>query len=265
MSFLCTQGLSAAYDGRIVLSDINVEFLKGKTTALIGANGSGKSTLLKNLARLLNPLKGQVLLEGQSIHTLNTKTLAQQMSILPQGPKSPSDISVRELVTYGRYPFLSWMQRPGTEDVKIVEWALEQTRMTELQDRPVDNLSGGERQRAWIALALAQQPRLLLLDEPTTFLDICHQLEVLELLKRLNHDLGITVIMALHDLNQAARYSQHVVALQQGKLAACGTPTEIFTEKLLQSVFSIDAEVFWDTRFNAPQCIPILPLAKAGN
>jgi iron complex transport system ATP-binding protein len=260
MSLLATSCLCAAYNGRQVLNSICVEFLQGKSTALIGANGSGKSTLLKTIARLLPPTAGQVLLEGKKIHSLNTRTVAQQLSILPQGPRSPGDITVRELAGFGRHPFIAWLGRVSKRDCEIVEWALAQTRMTSFAERPVDQLSGGERQRAWIAMALAQQPRVLLLDEPTTFLDICYQLEVLELIAKLKEELGLTVVMAMHDLNQAARYCDQVVALRAGRIAACGTPREVVTPAFLKEVFSINAEVMWSERFAAPQCIPIHPL-----
>jgi len=262
MSLLTTSCLCTAYSGRKVLDSITVEFLQGKSTALIGANGSGKSTLLKTVARLLHPVAGHVMLEGKRIHSLNTRAVAQQMSILPQGPRSPGDITVRELTGFGRHPFLSWLGRANKEDHEIVEWALAQTRMTAFADRAVDQLSGGERQRAWIAMALAQQPRVLLLDEPTTFLDICFQLEVLELIAKLKEELGLTVVMAMHDLNQAARYCEQVVALCSGRIAACGTPREVVTPAFLKAVFNINAEVLWSERFAAPQCIPLHPLYR---
>jgi iron complex transport system ATP-binding protein len=254
-SVLQAQSLSLAYDDALIINELNLELPKGKITALVGPNGCGKSTLLKGLARLLKPKNGSVLLEGKAIHQLQTRDLAKILGILPQGPQAPEGLTVRELVAQGRYPHQSWLKQWSTDDEAAVEHALELTHMTALADRPVDALSGGQRQRAWIAMTLAQETSLLLLDEPTTFLDLAHQLEVLELLKKLNHQ-GRTVVMVLHDINQATRYAHHLVALKTGGVVAQGKPTEMLSSALLREVFGIEADVLIDPRLGVPLCVP---------
>jgi iron complex transport system ATP-binding protein len=252
---LQAQTLSLAYDDAPIIQDLNLELPKGKITALVGPNGCGKSTLLKGLARLLKPKGGSVLLEGKAIHQLPTRNLAKVLGILPQGPQAPEGLTVRELVAQGRYPHQSWLQQWSTEDEVAVKHALELTHMTSLADRPVDALSGGQRQRAWIAMTLAQETSFLLLDEPTTFLDLAHQLEVLELLKKLNQQ-GRTVVMVLHDINQATRYAHHLVAMKAGSVVAQGKPTEMLSSALLREVFGIEADVLIDPRTGVPLCVP---------
>jgi iron complex transport system ATP-binding protein len=252
---LQAQSLSLAYDDALIIKELNLELPKGKITALVGPNGCGKSTLLKGLARLLKPKAGSVLLGGKAIHQLKTRDLAKILGILPQGPQAPEGLTVRELVAQGRYPHQSWLQQWSTDDEGAVEHALELTHMNTLADRPVDALSGGQRQRAWIAMTLAQETSLLLLDEPTTFLDLAHQLEVLELLKKLNGQ-GRTVVMVLHDINQATRYAHHLVALKAGHVVAQGKPTEMLSSALLREVFGIEADVLIDPRTGVPLCVP---------
>lgn len=206
--------LTLAYDQNVIIRELGVTIPQGKITALVGPNGCGKSTLLRGLARLLKPRGGSVYLDGQAISTLSTKAIAKELSILPQGPTAPEGLTVRELVAQGRYPHQSFFQQWSREDEEALRWALTTTRMLDLADRPLDALSGGQRQRAWIAMTLAQATPILLLDEPTTFLDMAHQVEVLSLLDELNEREGRTIVMVLHDINQACRYAHHLIALK---------------------------------------------------
>jgi iron complex transport system ATP-binding protein len=253
---LSTQNLALAYDETTIIRGLSVSIPRGQITALVGPNGSGKSTLLRGLARLLRPRQGTVLLDGAAIHSLPTRELAKRLGILPQGPVAPEGLSVRELVAQGRYPHQSWLQQWRVEDEAAVNRALTITGMTELAERPADALSGGQRQRAWIAMTLAQETELLLLDEPTTFLDLAHQLEVLRLLERLNQEEGRTVVMVVHDLNHATRHAHHIIALSEGQIAAAGRPAEVITPTILRSVFGVEADIVPDPRTGAPLCIP---------
>ncbi|KAB8143439.1 ABC transporter ATP-binding protein [Chloroflexia bacterium SDU3-3] len=256
MSMLETQDLTLAYDGQPIIHQLSAAIPAGKITALIGPNGCGKSTLLRGLARLMPPRGGSVLLDGKDIHRIATRDLAKIMGILPQSPVAPEGLLVRELVAQGRYPHQHWYQQWSPEDERAVERALEITGMVDLAARPVDALSGGQRQRAWIAMTLAQETELLLLDEPTTYLDMAHQLEVLHLLERLNRDEGRTVVMVVHDLNHATRYAQHIVAVRAGAVVAAGAPSEVITPDLLRRVFGIEADIVSDTRTGVPLCLP---------
>lgn len=253
---LNTMRLNIGYNDTLIIKDLNLEIHMGKITALIGANGSGKSTILKTMARIMSPKDGLVLLDGKSIHSQSTKEVAKCLAMLPQNPSAPEGLTVYELVTYGRFPHQKGFGTLTTEDKEIVSWALEVTGMEEFYDRPVDQLSGGQRQRAWIAMALAQQTEILFLDEPTTFLDMAHQLEVLKLLEKLNHEEGRTIIMVVHDLNHAARYAQHMVAINYGTVVSEGSPKEVMTKEVLRDVFGIEADIILDPRIGVPLCIP---------
>lgn len=255
MSTLTTDKLTLAYDQAVIIAGMDVMIPSGKITALVGPNGCGKSTLLRGLARLLNPRGGAAFLDGRAIHQLPTRELAKQLGILPQSPVAPEGLTVRELVAQGRYPHQSWFQQWATDDEAAVLKALELTGMVELAERPVDALSGGQRQRAWIAMTLAQETSVILLDEPTTFLDLSHQIEVLQLLERLNRDEGRTIVMVVHDLNHATRHASHVVALKAGTVAAAGPPTEVVTPQLLRTVFGVEGAVVPDPRSGVPLCI----------
>ncbi|MCS6828844.1 MAG: ABC transporter ATP-binding protein, partial [Caldilinea sp.] len=233
---LKARDLTLAYDKTVIIEALGLTIPGGKITALVGPNGCGKSTLLRGLARLLKPRGGAVLLNGQDIHRLPTRDLAKQLGILPQGPVAPEGLTVRELVAQGRYPHQSWLQQWAAEDEAAVNKALEITGMMALADRPVDALSGGQRQRAWIAMTLAQETAIILLDEPTTFLDLAHQIEVLHLLERLNREEGRTIVMVVHDLNHATRHAQHIVALRNGRIVAGGDPRTVVTPALLREV-----------------------------
>lgn len=249
--------ITLAYDSNIIVKDVNFKINKGEIITLIGANGCGKSTILKAISRSLKPKSGHVYLNGELIFKMDTKKLARKMSLLPQMPTAPDDFTTRDLVSYGRYPHTGFTGKLTSKDLEIVDWAIRQTKIENLQHRQVNTLSGGERQRAWISLALAQQPEVLILDEPTTFLDICHQYEVLELVKKLNEELNITIIMVLHDLNQAARYSHEIIAIKDGSIYTKGKPKEVINEKFLKEVFNIKSKILYDHDYECPFFIPI--------
>lgn len=265
MTRLHTENLALAYGQRFIVQDLNVQIPEGKITALVGANGSGKSTILKAMARIMEPGGGAVYLDGQAIHKQPTKKVAQQLAILPQAPEAPEGLTVGELVSYGRFPYQSGFGARTGEDLRMIRWALEVTSMTAFGDRPVGALSGGQRQRAWIAMALAQGTRLLLLDEPTTYLDMAHQVEVLQLLQRLNAEERRTVVMVVHDLNHASRYAHHMVAIADGKVVAEGPPGQVMTPEMLRRVFGIEADVISDPRTGVPLCLPYGLVAEAAD
>ncbi|MGP9832040.1 ABC transporter ATP-binding protein [Marinobacter sp. NSM] len=256
MPDLRAQQVTLGYAGRPVIDDLSVVFPEGAITVIVGANACGKSTLLKSVARLLKPSSGEVLLDGKSVHQLPTRHLARRLGMLPQSPVTPEGLTVRDLVGRGRFPhqglFATW--RP--EDERSVTEALTLTGILELQHRPMDELSGGQRQRAWIAMALAQQTEILLLDEPTTFLDIAHRLEVLDLLHRLNRERGTTIVMVLHDLNEASRYADHLIAMRNGGIEAVGPPRKVVTAELVRRVFAIDSLILSDPLTGSPMVVP---------
>jgi iron complex transport system ATP-binding protein len=238
------QNLAGGYAKRTIVQAINLALQPGEWLSLVGANGSGKSTLLRLLSRILTPTTGTVLLAGKAIHTQPAHKVAHKLAMLPQQQVIPAGLTVRQLVSLGRSPHQPWWQWELTAaDWQSVERAIVQTQLTELSDRPVEQLSGGERQRAFLALALAQEPQVLLLDEPTTYLDLRHQLELLNLLKALNQQRQLTLITVLHDLNLAARYSDRLALLQAGQLHAIGTPAEVLTPNHLAQVFGIEATI----------------------
>lgn len=253
---LTTRKLTLAYDGAVIIRELDLAIHQGQITVLVGPNGCGKSTLLRGLARLLKPQAGTVYLEGDAIARLPTKALAQRLGILPQSPTAPEGLTVRELVAQGRYPHQTWLQQWSEVDESAVEAAIATTHLEEFANRPLDTLSGGQRQRAWIAMALAQDTEILLLDEPTTYLDLAHQIEVLDLLYRLNRDRDRTIVMVLHDLNMACRYGHHVIALRDGVVMAQGPPSEIVTESLVKAVFDLDSRIINDPVSHTPLCIP---------
>jgi ABC-type cobalamin/Fe3+-siderophores transport system ATPase subunit len=246
-------------DQSAILSDLFVKIPSGKVTAIVGSNGSGKSTLLRTMARLLKPAAGTVYLDGHDIAKLPTKEVARKMAILPQGPEVPPGITVRDLVSYGRHPYQGLMGGMTKEDKQAVDWAIKVTGLERFVDRAVDTLSGGERQRAWIALALAQRTKILLLDEPATFLDIHHELEILTLVQELSRVYGITVGWVLHNLNNAAAYSDHIVMLRSGKIFAEGSPADIMTPPSIREVFGIDVIIIPDPETGNPICLPRKP------
>jgi iron complex transport system ATP-binding protein len=263
MGRLQTELLEVAYGDKSIVKDLTIEIPKGKITALVGANGSGKSTILKTMARVMKPKNGMVLLDGKSIHKQSTKAVAKQLAILPQNPVAPEGLTVSELVAYGRYPHQKGFGTLTPYDKEVIAWAIEVTGMTDFEQRAVDQLSGGQRQRAWIAMALAQETETLFLDEPTTFLDMAHQLEVLMLLHKLNREENRTIVMVVHDLNHATRYADHMIAIKKGRVICEGSPADTVTADNLREVFNIEADVILDPRTGVPLCLPYNILGSA--
>jgi iron complex transport system ATP-binding protein len=248
--------LTLGYDERTVVESLTLDVPPGRITAIVGANACGKSTLLRGLARLLRPSSGTVLLDGTDIHRLSSSSVARRLGLLPQSPLAPEAITVADLVSRGRYPHQGCLRRGTAEDDAIVDAAMASAGVLDLAERSVDELSGGQRQRVWIAMALAQQADLLLLDEPTTYLDISHQIDVLDLLVDLNAERGTTVVMVLHELALACRYAHHLVALRDGRVVASGPPAEVVDAALVRDVFGIDALVLPDPVTGTPTVAP---------
>ncbi|SHN85408.1 ABC transporter ATP-binding protein [Desulfitobacterium chlororespirans] len=248
--------LSAGYQGVPVFQDFDLEIPAGQITTLIGANGSGKSTILKAMSRLLAPSSGTVYLEGKPLYELPTKLVAQKLALLPQSAQIPQGITARELVEYGRFPYRRKLSGITAQDHEVVDWALACTNMAELAERDMDQLSGGQRQRGWIAMALAQKTGILFLDEPTTYLDISHQLEILQLLKKLNKEQSVTIVMVLHDLNHGIMFSDYLVAIKNGRKSYAGAPREVVTPAMLRDVFDVEAEVIQHPVLDVPVCLP---------
>jgi iron complex transport system ATP-binding protein len=249
--------LTLAYDHLEVARELSVQIPQGRITCIVGANACGKSTLLRALARLLKPKAGVVLLDGESIHRLPTRTVASRLGILPQAPIAPEGITVADLVARGRYPHQKWFRQWTSADEAVITDAMRSTGTISLATRPVDELSGGQRQRVWIAMALAQGTDLMLLDEPTTYLDLAHQVDVLDLLVDLNQRDQRTIVLVLHDLNQAARYSHHLLAMRSGTLIAAGPPADVITEDLVHDVFGLRCKVVTDDVSGTPLVLPI--------
>ncbi len=253
---LLAQGLTAGYGNRTVLRDFNLSVSEGRITAIVGANACGKSTLLRTMSRLLVPYGGEMLLDGKSIHRMAPRALAKRLGLLPQSPLAPDGITVADLVSRGRHPHHGLLSRWTAADDAAVARAMEATGTADLAEREMDELSGGQRQRVWIAMALAQQTEVLLLDEPTTYLDIAHQIEVLDLLVDLNRADGTTIVMVLHDLNLAARYADRIVALAGGHLHAAGSPEEVLTADIVRHVFGLDCRIMTDPSSGRPMMLP---------
>ncbi|MGN9805849.1 ABC transporter ATP-binding protein [Micromonospora sp. L32] len=253
---LSTRDLVAGYDERTVLDGLDLELPADAFTVIVGPNACGKSTLLRTMARLLTPRRGAVLLDGTAIRDLPTREVARRLGVLPQSPLVPEGVTVADLVGRGRQPYQRWWRQWSEQDAVAVDRAMALADVAGLADRPVDTLSGGQRQRVWIAMTLAQDTEALLLDEPTTFLDLAHQVEVLDLLHRLRAERGRTVVAVLHDLNQAARYADHLVAMRAGSVVAAGPPREILTAELVRDVFGLDCVVVPCPVTGAPLVVP---------
>ncbi|MFJ9029154.1 ABC transporter ATP-binding protein [Streptomyces sp. NPDC102274] len=265
MSRIVARELTLAYEDRTVVHELDLAVPDGQVSVIVGPNACGKSTTLRALGRLLKPRGGSVLLDGTELARIPTRKIAQSIGLLPQSPVAPEAITVADLVSRGRQPHQHWWQQWSDEDERAVTDAMERTNVTALADRSVDELSGGQRQRVWIAMALAQETDLLLLDEPTTFLDIAHQVEVLDLVRRLNHDQGRTVVIVLHDLNQAARYADHLVAMKAGRIVAEGRPGEVVTAELVREVFGLESVVVPDPVTGSPLVVPSAPYRPGGD
>ncbi|MGG8383898.1 ABC transporter ATP-binding protein [Bacillus sp. R-CC1] len=254
MSILSAKKLETSYEKLTVFRDLNVEIQEGKVTTIIGPNGCGKSTLLKTMGRILKQKSGKVYLQGQDLHTIPTKEIAKQLALLPQTPIAPGELKVEELISYGRYPHRNNVNKLTTKDKEMIDWALDITKTSEFRTRQIANLSGGQRQKVWLAMALAQETEVLLLDEPTTYLDMSHQLDVLQIVEKLNKEHNCTVVMVLHDINHASRFSDEIIAMKEGEIVTTGSPEEIITNEVLKEVFHIDARVMIDPYNGAPVC-----------
>ncbi|MEU3976987.1 ABC transporter ATP-binding protein [Streptomyces bacillaris] len=256
VSRLAARGVTVGYGGRAVIDGLDVEIPPGVVTTIIGPNGCGKSTLLRTLTRLLKPADGTVVLDGEDIAKLRTRDVAKKLGLLPQAPVAPEGLTVGDLVARGRHPHQSWLRQWSSDDAGVVERALTMTGVADLADRPVDSLSGGQRQRVWISMTLAQGTDLLLLDEPTTYLDLAHAIDVLDLVDDL-HESGCTVVMVLHDLNLATRYSDNLIVMRSGQILAQGHPRDVITAELLHEAFGLQATVIDDPVGDRPLIVPI--------
>ncbi|MFC4404084.1 ABC transporter ATP-binding protein [Gracilibacillus xinjiangensis] len=256
MEAISAESLTLGYGEDEIIKELDLTIPKGKITVFIGSNGCGKSTLLRSLARLMKPKNGSIILDGNDIANTPTKKIARNLAILPQSPVSPEGLTVLQLVKQGRYPYQSWLQQWSEKDEEAVTYALRVTGMDEFSDRKVDSLSGGQRQRAWIAMTLAQDTNIILLDEPTTYLDMTHQIDILDLLYDLNQTEQRTIVMVLHDLNLACRYADHIVAINNKKIYKQGDPDSIITPDLIHSVFGLQCQVTCDPICGSPLCIP---------
>jgi len=257
MQELKAEQIKAGYGNNNILNSVNLHIPKGKISVILGSNGSGKSTMLKTFCRLLNPTEGQITLDGKSLSCIKSKDIAKTIGLLPQNSIAPEGIKVSELVARGRYPYRKFMAPMSLEDYKAVEDAMCAMKITELADRSVDELSGGQRQRVFIALALAQETDILFLDEPTTFLDISYQIEILDLLKELNRKKKTTIVMVLHDINLSSKYADYIFAMKNGNLIKEGIPSEIISPKIIEDIYGIKSVVICDPVSNSPMIIPI--------
>ncbi|WP_416485666.1 ABC transporter ATP-binding protein [Streptomyces sp. CL12] len=260
---LSAEHVTLAYDQRVIAEQLSVEIPDHSFTVIVGPNACGKSTLLRALSRMLKPSQGRVLLDGQAIGSLPAKQVARTLGLLPQSAVAPEGITVADLVGRGRYPHQGLLRQWSTEDERVVQESMRQTGVAELAERYVDELSGGQRQRVWIAMALAQQTPLLLLDEPTTYLDIQHQIDVLDLCAELHETQGRTLVAVLHDLNHAARYATHLIALRGGEVIAEGAPNDIVTAELVERVFGLKCQVIEDPETGTPLVVPAARKARA--
>ncbi|GGN29528.1 MULTISPECIES: Fe(3+) dicitrate ABC transporter ATP-binding protein FecE [Marinomonas] len=251
---LSTHNLSVGYHDKAIVKQVNLSIPEGKIIALLGPNGCGKSTLLKAMARILSPMEGHVQWQGKNLHSIASKKLAQQLALLPQTQPIPEGIKVKDLVAYGRSPYTGFWGRLNRQDQLIIDSVMHETGITELADQLVSELSGGQRQRVWLAMTLAQDTPYLLLDEPTTYMDLSHQVELMHLLRKLNKQ-GKTIITVLHDINQAARYCDHLIVMKQGSIITQGSPDSVLTQTLMKDVFSLNAQIHRDPIAKTPMCV----------
>ena len=249
------KNLKLGYEEKIIINDITISIPKGKITMLIGANGCGKSTLLKTVARINKPKNGDIFINGKNIKKVKEKNIAKEVAFLPQGPVCPDGLTVRELVAFGRFPHQKMIGGLTTHDKELIDWAIEETGLSEFADREVENLSGGQRQRAWIAMTLAQETEIIMLDEPTTYLDMSYQLEVLEVLEKLNKEKNITVVIVLHELNNACRFAHNIIGLKKGKIICQGKPLDVINKENLKTIYGIDANLTISEDGKYPICM----------
>ncbi|MDB8541208.1 ABC transporter ATP-binding protein [Turicibacter sanguinis] len=255
MDAIEVKDLDVAYEQKYIIKNMNLEIPKGKITMIIGSNGCGKSTLLKTIARIITPKKGEIKLDGVSLKAQAPKEIAKKMAVLPQSPIVPSGLLVKELVSYGRFPYQSAMGGLKEKDIEMVNWAMKVTGIAEFSERSVDSLSGGQRQRAWIAMALAQETEILVLDEPTTYLDMAHQLEILMLLQKLNKEENRTIVMVLHELNNATKFADYLIGVKEGEVVFRGKPLDVITNENLYTLYGIDVKLQLDETGQYPICV----------
>lgn len=254
---ISANNLKIGYESKVIINNLNIDIDQGEIVSIIGPNGCGKSTLLKTLSRMIQPMNGEVFLEGKKLKTLKSKIISQKMCLLSQHNNAPMDLTVEELVYFGRIPHKKWYETKTTEDKEVVDWAIEHTGLTKYKNTRIGALSGGERQRAYIAQALCQKPKILLLDEPTTYLDISYQLEVMELVREINQKFGITIVMVLHELNQASKYSDRLIIMKDGNIVKDGEPTKVINKEVIKKVYKIDCDIDNDPQTNKPRIHPI--------
>lgn len=250
---LKVQNLSVSLENKQIIHDLNFTIEKGEIVSIIGPNGSGKSTALKAISRMIKPEEKTVYINNEDLVSLKSKDISKRMSVLFQSNDAPTDLTVEQLVEYGRMPHKKWFEQLNKEDREIIDWAIEKTGLEEFRHRQVISLSGGEAQRTWIAMSLAQRPKVLLLDEPTTYLDISHQLQLLELIYKVNKELGMTIVMVLHDLNQASLYSDKICVIQKGKMIKYGTSVEVITKELIRKVYHVDCDIDQHFKYGRPR------------
>lgn len=253
---ITVKDICVGYGKKNIVKNACMNIEKGEVVTIVGPNGSGKSTIIKALSRCLPTNCGEIIINGKNVNEIKTKDLAKILAVLPQTKHFPHDVTVEGLVQYGRYPHLGWQKKLTKMDYEVVDWAIDRTHLNDLRKRYLRNLSGGERQRAWISMALSQQPSILILDEPTTYLDVSYQLEVLELIKELNNTIGLTVIMVLHDINQAARYSHKLYVINKGEVCRVGAPKDVLNKSLLKDIFKVEATIYEDLNNCCPYFIP---------
>ena len=255
MEAIRVENLTVAYENHTIIENMNLCLPKGKINIIIGGNGCGKSTLLKTISRINKPVSGEIFINQKNIKQVKEKEIAREVAFLPQGPVCPNGITVRELVAYGRFPYQKMIGGLNSHDQEVINWAIEQTGLSEFADRAVENLSGGQRQRAWIAMTLAQETEIIMLDEPTTYLDLSYQLEVLEILQKLNRERNITVVVVLHEINNAFKFADHIVGLKKGKVICEGRPMDVITEETLKTIYGIEAQLKKSETGDYPVCI----------
>ena len=255
MEAIRIENLTVAYENNTIIKDMNLSLPKGKINIIIGGNGCGKSTLLKTIARINKPVSGDIFINGKNIKKVKEKEIAKEVAFLPQGPTCPSGLTVRQLVAFGRFPHQKMMGGLNSHDQEVIDWAIKETGLSDFADREVDCLSGGQRQRAWIAMTLAQETEIIMLDEPTTYLDLSYQLEVLEILERLNKEKQITVIIVLHEINNAFRFADHIVGLKSGQIICEGKPLDVITKETLKTIYGIEADLIKSETGDYPICV----------